>query len=119
MRCFATPGLLVSIGCCLIASAGCMSSKTSNALADVVVTKMLAPQMELTVSTTAFKQETGRWPTNYGELRSFTATGIGCPLTNYDRVDFTQKADGSVGIYAVGSGMTNQMTLRPKSEDQK
>ncbi len=119
MRCFQTLSLLLSLGFCLIPSAGCMSSKNSNALADALFDKVLAPPIELTVSTMAFQKQNGRWPTNYAELRSFTATGIGCPLTNYDRVDFAQKVDGSVDIYAVGPYMTNQMTLHPQNDDQK
>jgi hypothetical protein len=119
MRRFATTSSLALIGICVIACTSCMSSKTSNALGEAILTRMLAPQIELTVSTTVFQRENGRWPTNYAELRSFSAAGTGSALTNYDRVDFTQKADGSLGIYSVGPGMTNQMTLRSKNEGQK
>jgi hypothetical protein len=102
-----------------MASMGCISSKTSNAIADVLVARIVAPPLELSVSTMAFQRKHGRWPGDYAELRSFTASENGSALTNYDRVDFTQKADGRLEIYAVAPGMTNQMTLRLTDEGQK
>jgi hypothetical protein len=111
--------LLVFIGLCLMASSGCISSKTSNAIAEVLVAKIFEPPLELTVSTMAFQRKSGRWPNDYAELRSFTASESGASLTNYNRVDFIQKPDGSLAIFAVGSAMTNQMTLSVPKESQK
>ena len=120
MRHFATFSLLTWMGLCLMTSTGCISSKTSNAIADVLVAKIVAPPLELSVSTMAFQRKHGRWPSDYAELRSFNACSeTGSALTNYDRVDFTQKADGSLEIYAVAPSMTNQMTLRLTEENQK
>jgi len=97
LRHFATYSLLALIGFPLMTSTGCISSKTSNAIAEALVTnlvtKAVTPLMELTVSTLAFQRKNGRWPSDYAELRSFTASETGSTLTNYDRVDFTQKAD--------------------------
>lgn len=67
----------------------------------------------------AFQRMNGRWPDDYAELRSFNASEGGLALTNYDRVDFTQKPDGSLEICAVAPSMTNQMTLRLTDEAQK
>jgi hypothetical protein len=119
MRPFATNSLLALIGLCLMTSTGCISSKISKAIAEAVVAKIVAPLLELSVSTMAFQRKHGRWPDDYAELRSFTASESGSALTNYDRVDFTQKADGSLEIYAVAPNMTNQMTLRLTGESQK
>ena len=119
MRQFATFSLLALIGFCLIASSGCISSKTSNAIADVIIAKTIVPPMELSLSTMAFQRKNGRWPGDYAELCSFAASETGSALTNYDRVDFTQKADGSLEIYATAPSMTNQMTLHLTDESQK
>jgi hypothetical protein len=115
----ATHRLLTLIGLCLLTSSGCISNKTANAIADVVVAKIVAPPMELSVSTLAFQQKNGRWPDDYAELRSFATSETGLTLTNYDRVDFKQEADGSLEIYAVAPSMTNRMTLRLTDSSQK
>ena len=107
----------------LATSTGCISSKTSNplpeAFGEAFVMKVFAPPLELGFSTKTFQQENGRWPADYAELRSFTASNGDPALTNYDRVDFTQKPDGSVEILAVAPNVTNQMTLRLPDENQK
>lgn len=115
MRKEATFGLLVLIGLCQLASSGCISHKAGETIGSIVVAKAMeqvfeAP-MELTTSTLAFQQKNGRWPNDYAELRSFAATNTGASLTNYDRVDFTSKPDGSVAILAVAPGVSNRMTL--------
>jgi hypothetical protein len=118
-----TFGLLALIGSCLITSGGCISSKNFNALGDAIaetiVTKMLVPQMELAASTIAFQRMNERWPSDYAELRSFTATEGGSTLTNYDKVEFIQKADGSLEICAIAPGMTNRMILGLPDESRK
>ena len=119
VRPFATYSLLVLIGLCLMTSTGCISSKTSNAIAEILLAKIVGPPLELSASTMAFQRKQSRWPVDYAELRSFTASETGSVLTNYDRVEFTQKADGSLEIYAVTPSMTNQMTLRLTDESQK
>ncbi len=106
--------LLVLAGFSLISSSGCMSSKSSDAIADAlayaIVTQMVAPQVELSISTMAFQKQHGRWPSDYAELCSF-ASATGSALTNYTKVDFTQKVDGSLEVYAMARNMTNRMTL--------
>lgn len=111
MRYLITFCLLISTGFCLLLFSGCISSKTIDAIAKEVATKIIEPPFELVSSTVAFQQKNGRWPNDYAELRSFAASDNGATLTNYDRVDFTSKPDGSVAILAIGPGMTNQMTL--------
>jgi hypothetical protein len=119
VRHYATYILLALIGLGLLTFTGCICSQTSNALTEVLITKIVAPPLELSVSTMAFQRKNGRWPNDYTELRSFAASESGSALTNYDRVDFTQKADGSLEVYAVAPGMTNQMTLRLTEASQK
>ena len=111
--------LLALMGLCLMTSTGCISSKTSNAIAEILVAKIVAPPLELSVSTMAFQRKNGRWPGDYAELRSFAGSETNSALTNYDRVDFTQKPDGSLEIYAVAPSMTNQMTLRLTDKSRK
>jgi len=118
MRSFAKYGCLAFVAGALLTSAGCISDRTSQALANAVVGRIIAPPTELAVSTMAFKNKNGCWPHDYDELRAFNETAHGPPLTNYDRVDFSERADGKLDIHAVGSGMTNQMTLSLK-ENQK
>jgi hypothetical protein len=66
-----------------------------------------------------FQRENGRWPTNYVELSSFTNFDHRRALTNYSRIDFNQKKDGSIEIYAVALGLTNQMTLTLEEAQRK
>ncbi len=111
--------LLLFTGFCLLASAGCISSKTSDAIGNVLVAKIFEPQFQLTASTMAFQRKSGRWPVDYAELQSFAGSEMGMSLMNYDRVDFTQNTDGGLAILAVGSGITNRMTLSAPKEAQK
>ena len=71
----------------------------------------IEPAFELAFATEKFQEKNGRWPNDFAELRSFVVTEKGASLTNYDRVDFTPKSDGSVAVLAIGPGITNQMTL--------
>jgi hypothetical protein len=85
----------------------------------VVVEQAIGPTLELSLATTTFHGMKGRWPNDYIELRSFTEAQLGVMLTNYDRVDFTPRPDGTVGIRAVNANQTNEMTLTAGQETRK
>ena len=114
--------LLVLIGICPLIFGGCISRKAGESIGTIVVAKAMEqafePALDLAISTEKFEEQNRRWPNDYAELRSFNAANSGVSLTNYDRVDFTPKPDGSVGILAIAPGMTNQMTLSVPRKDQ-
>lgn len=108
MRTLSPVGLLAA---CIATCTGCLSERASSGIANAIVAQVIAPPTELAVSVINFSRENGRWPTNYIELTSSAKSDHRLALTNYDRVDFNQKKDGSIEIYAVAPGVTNQMTL--------
>jgi hypothetical protein len=40
-------------------------------------------------------------------------------LRQYDQIDFTEKADGSLEVYAVAPGLTNRMTITATETEPK
>ncbi len=109
---------LVGVGIALFT--GCISKNAGSALAGVVIGQIIAPPIELSLSVSKFRQATQRWPTNYAELSAFSKpSGDTVQLRQYDRVDFTEKSDGSLEIYEVAPGLTNRMTLTAKDTDPK
>jgi hypothetical protein len=107
------------LAACIALSTGCISDRAARGLADAVVAQVLVPPAELAVSTMSFQRRNSRWPTNYVELSSFAQSELQTTLAKYDRVDFTERSDGSLEIYAVAPGVTNQMTLRLSETTQK
>src|ERR1043165_3773233 len=81
-----------------------------------IVAKAIDAPMELGNAVASFKVNMGRWPQDYAELRS---SAFGLALTNYSHVDFTQNADGTLGINAIGPGLTNQITVDAGTGNQK
>ena len=116
VRAFSTSALLAV---CITLSTGCVSDHTSRALGEAVVTQVVAPPAELAVCAISFQRKNGRWPTGYAEIRAFAESELRSTLGKYDRVDFTERVDGSVEIYAVAPGITNRMTLSLKETTQK
>ena len=101
---------------------GCVSKKVGSTLAEAMVSQAIAPPIELSFSASKFRQATQRWPKDYKELSAFTKqSGDRVQPRQYDRVDFTEQADGSLEIYAVtvATGLTNRMTLTGKETDPK
>jgi hypothetical protein len=60
-----------------------------------------------------FKRESRRWPIDYAELSQFFRDRYDdWEMDHYDRVVFTQNADGSLDVVAVAGTQTNQMSLK-------
>jgi len=96
-------------------SSGCMSERAANAIGEQVwnqlATQWIAPPLQLAKTATEFQEEHHRWPTNYAEICSFDHSTPGSAFTNYDRIDFNQKPDGSLEVYMVAPTITNKLTL--------
>lgn len=108
------------VGVCISFITGCVCNKVESPLGEAIIGQTIAPPLELGFTAHAFRRETKRWPRNYEELSPFLKkSGDGVQIRNYDRVDFTERADGSLEIYAVAPGLTNRMTLTENDGDQK
>ena len=122
VRPFTTYPLLVLAGAGVTLFAGCISNNVGSTLAETMVSQAIAPPIELSFSACKFRRTTQRWPKDYDELSAFTKqSGDRLQPRQYDRVDFTEKADGSLEIYAVtvAAGLTNQMTMTVKDTEPK
>jgi hypothetical protein len=98
-----------------VVASGCMSQRAANAIGEQfwsqLTTQWLAPPLELAKTTSEFQKEHHRWPTNYAEVCSFNQSTLNPALTNYERIDFIQKPDGSLEVYMAARTITNKMTL--------
>jgi hypothetical protein len=120
MRPFITPVAVVLVGVWLAALNGCMSDRAGKQLGDAILSQTITPQVDLCASVTAFRAANQRWPKDREELCAFIEQSGGKfrPIS-YDRVDFTQTPDGSLGIYAASPGWTNHMTLNVSASEAK
>ena len=117
---FTKYALLGLVGGCVVLFTGCISDRVGSTLADAMISQAIAPTIEFSLSVSKFRQATQRWPKNYEELSAFSQkSGDGAQPRRYDRVDFTENSNGSLAIYAVAPGLTNQMTLTAKDTDSK
>lgn len=120
MRHLTKYALLGLLGFCVALFTGCISDRAGSALAGVVIGQAIAPMIGLSLSVSEFRQATQRWPTNYAEFSAFLQqSGDAVQLRQYDRIDFTENSDGSLEVYAVAPGLTNQMTLTATETDPK
>src|SRR2546422_3780830 len=118
MRHFITCSLLGLV--CVTTTTGCISDRATDQIAEAVLSKVVAPPIELSFAVNEFRRVNKRWPQNYQELSAFVnQSKAGMPLRQYDQIDFTEKADGNLEIYAVAPGLTNRMTLTWKVTDQE
>jgi hypothetical protein len=120
MRPFITSAAMVLVGVWLATFTGCMSDRAGKQLADAVVSQTITPPVDLCASVTAFRAANKRWPKDREELSTFIdQSGGKLRPISYDHVDFTEKPDGSLGIYASTPSWTNRMTLNVSENEAK
>ena len=82
--------------------------------------EMVGGGLDLIGPAVAFRHTHQRWPKNYSELSPLLERAGGkAQARQYDRVDLTELADGSLEIYSVAHGQTNRITLPFKETNQK
>src|ERR1044072_1612814 len=102
---------ICAIGAFALASAGCAFRGLGEHVAEAVVAQTLAPATELAYSIGTFREASKRWPRDYAELSAFLERrGANLQLTNYAHIDFTERTNGDLEIYAVGPSWTNRIT---------
>jgi len=113
VRHFIAYAMICVLGAWIAASTGCMSDRVGNQLAVAILSKTLIPQVGFGAAITGFRVAKKRWPIDRDELSAFIEQSDGKfqPIP-YDHVEFTEKPDGSLGVYATSPGMTNRMTLK-------
>jgi len=120
VRHFITYAMIGVLGAWIAASTGCMSDRVGNQLAEAILSKTLIPQVGFGASVTGFRVAKKRWPIDRDELSAFIEQSDGkFQPVPYDHVDFTEKPDGSLDIYATSPSMTNRMTLKVNESDTK
>jgi len=124
MRRFATFGFIGFLATAA-AFSGCMSPRAARELGSALGEALAAPfngSQELAYATAAFQRKNGRWPKDYAELSNFVAHSDGfLVLSQYDRVDFSERPQGRLLIAFVPHGQTNQVsfTFSPKDVETK
>jgi hypothetical protein len=112
VRWFASGALAGLLGVGLVVFAGCMSRHAAKEVGQTVITKAVGLPMDLMISVGAFRHANSRWPKDQAELTAFIERSNGeyKPIS-FDRVEFTEKPDGSLGIYAAAPHITCRGTL--------
>jgi len=97
-----------------------MSDRVGAQLAEAILSKTLIPQVGFGAAISGFRVAKKRWPIDREELSAFIEQSDGKfqPIP-YEHVEFTEKLDGSLGVYATSPGMTNRMTLKVNESDAK
>ena len=120
MRHFTAYAIIGTFGALLVICTGCLTERDRKQIAEQVFTQVIAPPTELGASVSGFRRAEKRWPKDREVLSNFIEHSNGEFQTiGYDHVDFSEKPDGSLEIYATTQRMTNTLTINSTEASPK